>query len=96
VYKYSHTEDEDGDEVSRSREAIRMADEAYCQNLLSRPELLPANDAIRNGILFGGVASHPVSNCWRCYHDCPGPGFDRCGNCSLRCRPYRRLTKGGS
>lgn len=68
-----------------------MADVAW-YHLLSRPELLPANDAIRNGIVFEAIASHPASKCGRCYHSwCEGPGIGRCGRCSMRCIPYRCL-----
>ncbi len=72
--------------------------------LLSRPELLPANDAIRNGILFEAIASHPRSRCrTRCWRsDCGGPGFGKCFNdgirlwglCCTSCHPYRRLMEG--
>jgi hypothetical protein len=66
------------------------------RNLLSRPELLPANDAIRNALLFEAVRSHPTSRCRERLSECDamkcaGPGFDRCGKCLLNCRPYRRL-----
>lgn len=68
-----------------------MAEDQIYRNLLSRPELLPANDAIRNGILFEAIASHPESQCHRCYVPCRGPGFGRCGRCFKSCRPYRHL-----
>ncbi len=72
-----------------------------------RPEDLPANDAIRNGIVFEAMRTHRLSKCTdgqrTCRHvyHCTGPEFGKCftddkrdGDCvEYGCRIYPRVMR---